>query len=93
MAAHHDHERWMLQESAQGGLYCAPCGQHIPFRTPEQVRRLETLRAHEEGLSEDIATYRAEGRDRSELIALRNEVRAEMRDIENNTAVQEGTPA
>jgi hypothetical protein len=44
--------------------------------------RIKTLKAHDEGLSEDIARYVYEGRDRSTLIEQRNDVRAELRELE-----------
>jgi hypothetical protein len=30
----HQHEEWMLDDSAQGGKYCRACGQSIPPRCP-----------------------------------------------------------
>jgi hypothetical protein len=27
--APHQHEKWMLQESAKGGMYCAACGEDV----------------------------------------------------------------
>lgn len=26
----HQHEKWQLQESAKGGMYCAACGEEVP---------------------------------------------------------------
>jgi hypothetical protein len=26
----HQHEKWQLQESAKGGMYCAACGEDVP---------------------------------------------------------------
>lgn len=33
----HQHERWQLQESAKGGMYCAACGEDVNPDTLETI--------------------------------------------------------
>jgi hypothetical protein len=44
------------------------------------------IRVHIESLDEEIATRAAEGRDRADLIALRNELRRELRASESHVS-------
>jgi len=34
MSSNHQHEKWQMQKSAKGGMYCAVCGQSVPPRCP-----------------------------------------------------------
>ena len=52
---------------------------------------MSDIRVHIESLDEEIATRAAEGRDRSELIAMRNELRRELRTAETHVSAVSAT--
>ena len=88
----HDHERWMLDDSAKGGQYCRACGEHVI----EKGERLMISREQAEAwvghpLTDEQAEWIEEAIPNSSIPSAIETIAHEALGLEDETQPEEGS--